>query len=138
MRPRFARCSAVELPVLSDFCSNFADPGIYINDPGKTGKRKGDEITMPRGKRKTCTEKLCEVREMIEALETQLKDLKAKEKELLKERREEDLKHIADILEERNLTPDELAGILDQMSPAERVRLVSHVDPDEQAEWQAV
>ncbi|WP_125140021.1 H-NS histone family protein [Clostridium transplantifaecale] len=93
---------------------------------------------MPRGKRKTCTEKLCEVREMIEALETQLKDLKAKEKELLKERREEDLKHIADILEERNLTPDELAGILDQMSPAERVRLVSHVDPDEQAEWQAV
>ena len=78
---------------------------------------------MPRGKRKTCTEKLCEVREMIEALETQLKDLKAKEKELLKERREEDLKHIADILEERNLTPDELAGILDQMSPAERVRL---------------
>lgn len=93
---------------------------------------------MPRGKRKTCTEKLCEVREMIDALETQLKDLKAKEKELLKERREEDLKHIADILEERNLTPDELAGILDQMSPAERVRLVSHVDPDEQAEWQAV
>ncbi|MCB6610242.1 hypothetical protein V3C10_10235 [[Clostridium] symbiosum] len=93
---------------------------------------------MPRGKRKTCTEKLCEVREMIEALETQIKDLKAKEKELLKERREEDLKHIADILEERNLTPDELAGILDQMSPAERVRLVSHVDPDEQAEWQAV
>lgn len=93
---------------------------------------------MPRGKRKTCTEKLCEVREMIDALETQLKDLKTKEKELLKERREEDLKHIADILEERNLTPDELAGILDQMSPAERVRLVSHVDPDEQAEWQAV
>lgn len=93
---------------------------------------------MPRGKRKTCTEKLCEVREMIDALETQLKDLKAKEKELLKERRDEDLKHIADILEERNLTPDELAGILDQMSPAERVRLVSHVDPDEQAEWQAV
>ena len=53
---------------------------------------------MPRGKKKSCTEKLSEVREMIDALEAQIKDLKAREKELLKERREEDLKHIADIL----------------------------------------
>ena len=89
---------------------------------------------MPRGKKKSCTEKLSEVREMIDALEAQIKDLKAREKELLKERREEDLKHI----EERNLTPDELAGMLDQMTPAERVRLLSHVEPEEQAEWQAV
>ncbi len=93
---------------------------------------------MPRGKKKSCTEKLSEVREMIDALEAQIKNLKAREKELLKERREEDLKHIADILEERNLTPDELAGMLDQMTPAERVRLLSHVEPEEQAEWQAV
>lgn len=93
---------------------------------------------MPRGKKKSCTEKICEIREMIDALEAQIKDLKAKEKDLLKVRREEDLKHIADILEERNLTPDELAGILDQMTPAERVRMVSQVEPEEQAEWQAV
>ena len=33
---------------------------------------------------------------------------------------------------------DELAGMLDQMTPAERVRLLSHVEPEEQAEWQAV
>ncbi len=35
---------------------------------------------MPRGKKKSCTEKLSEVREMIDALEAQIKDLKARER----------------------------------------------------------
>ncbi len=58
---------------------------------------------MPRGKRKTCSEKLEEVSGMIEALETQLKELKAREKQLLKEKREEELKQIAELLDERDM-----------------------------------
>ena len=75
---------------------------------------------MPRGRRKTCNEKLDELRGAIESLEAQLRELKAREKELLREKREEELEQIANFLEERNLTAGELAGILDQTeSPQE-------------------
>ena len=69
---------------------------------------------MPRGKRKTCGEKLEELRDQIELLECQLQELKAKEKTLLKEKRERELAQIARILQERNVTVEELPEILDQ------------------------
>ena len=69
---------------------------------------------MPRGKRKTCGEKLEEIREQIDILECQLQELKAKEKTLLKEKRERELAQIARILQERNVTVEELPEILDQ------------------------
>ena len=72
---------------------------------------------MPRGKRKTCGEKLEELREQIDVLERQLQELKTKEKVLLQEKREKELKQIAEILEERNLTVEELPGLLDQTLP---------------------
>ena len=74
---------------------------------------------MPRGKRKTCSEKLEEVSGMIEALETQLKELKAREKQLLKEKREEELKQIAELLDERDMTPEGLIEILDRLESEE-------------------
>ena len=74
---------------------------------------------MPRGKRKTCSEKLEEVSGMIEALETQLKELKAREKQLLKEKREEELKQIAELLDERDMTPEGLIEILDRLESQE-------------------
>ena len=76
---------------------------------------------MPRGKRKTCSEKLGEIREQISALECQLQELKAREKTLLKEKRDEELKQIVEILEERNVRIEELPEILDQAGiPARR------------------
>ena len=74
---------------------------------------------MPRGERKTCSEKLEEVSGMIEALETQLKELKAREKQLLKEKREEELKQIAELLDERDMTPEGLIEILDRLESEE-------------------
>ena len=74
---------------------------------------------MPRGKRKTCSETLDEVSGMIEALETQLKELKAREKQLLKEKREEELKQIAELLDERDMTPEGLIEILDRLESEE-------------------
>ena len=65
---------------------------------------------MPRGKRKTCGEKLEEIRGQIELLEAQLQELKSREKVLLKEKREEELKQIVEILEERNLSVEDLTG----------------------------
>lgn len=81
-------------------------------------EEKGDK-PMPRGKRKTCSEKLEEVSGMIEALETQLKELKAREKQLLKEKREEELKQIAELLDERDMTPEGLIEILDRLESEE-------------------
>ena len=43
-----------------------------------------------------------------------MQELKTKEKVLLQEKREKELKQIAEILEERNLTVEELPGLLDQ------------------------
>ncbi|MCI9583008.1 hypothetical protein D3Z50_09855 [Clostridiaceae bacterium] len=74
---------------------------------------------MPRGKRKTCSEKLEEVSGMIEALEAQIKELKAREKQLLKEKREEELKQIAELLDERDMTPEGLIEILDRLESEE-------------------
>ena len=71
---------------------------------------------MPRGRRKTSSEKLSEIREAIEGLEKQLQERKMREKELLREKREEELGQLAEILEARNLTPGDLAGILDQIN----------------------
>ena len=74
---------------------------------------------MPRGKRKTCSEQLEEVSGMIEALEAQIKELKAREKQLLKEKREEELKQIAELLDERDMTPEGLIEILDRLESEE-------------------
>lgn len=74
---------------------------------------------MPRGKRKTCVEKLEELRGLIEDLEAQLRELKTKEKELLKEKKEEELRQIAELLEDRNLTTDQLTEILNQVGAKE-------------------
>ena len=74
---------------------------------------------MPRGKRKTYSEKLEEVRAAIEGTEKQLRELKNREKELLREKREDELNQIAELLEERNLTPGQLAQVLDQVDAAE-------------------
>lgn len=70
---------------------------------------------MPRGKRKTYTEKILELQEEIHAVELQLKELKVQEKDFLKVKREEELKQIADLLEEKNMTAQELAGILNEV-----------------------
>lgn len=74
---------------------------------------------MPRGKRKTYTEKLQELQGSIREAEQQLKDLKSQERELLKARKEEELRQIADILEEKNLTAEALVGILSDMPAQE-------------------
>lgn len=74
---------------------------------------------MPRGKRKTCLEKLGEVQGMIQALEGQLKELKVQERELLKAQRDEELKQIADIMEENNLTAEDLVSILSDLTESE-------------------
>lgn len=76
---------------------------------------------MPRGKRKTYSERIAELQEAIHALEAQLKDLKAQERELQKAKKEEELRQLADLLEEKNLTAEELAGILDGVSRPEAV-----------------
>ena len=62
----------------------------------------------------TCGEKLEEIRGQIELLEAQLQELKSREKVLLNEKREEELKQIVEILEERNLSVEDLTGILDR------------------------
>lgn len=67
---------------------------------------------MPRGKRKTCAEKLQEIRTAISAQEAQLKELKQQERELLKQKKEEELRQIVEIMEERNMTPGELVEVL--------------------------
>ncbi len=56
---------------------------------------------------------------MIEALEAQIKELKAREKQLLKEKREEELKQIAELLDERDMTPEGLIEILDRLESEE-------------------
>ncbi len=53
---------------------------------------------MPRGKRKTSREKLEELRETIE--------------ELLKQQKEEDLRRLAQMMEEQQVSADKLAEIL--------------------------
>ena len=50
---------------------------------------------MPRGKRKTSREKLEELRETIASQEAQLKELRQREKELLKQQKEEELRRLA-------------------------------------------
>lgn len=67
---------------------------------------------MPRGKRKTYSEKLSELQEEIRVAEQRVKELKTQERELLKAQKDEELKQIAEIMEEHNLTAQELAGIL--------------------------
>lgn len=79
---------------------------------------------MPRGKRKTYSEKLSELQEAVHATELQLKELKAQERELLKAQKEEELKLIADILEEKNMTAQELVEILNEASEQEEQEAV--------------
>ena len=75
---------------------------------------------MPRGRRKTCTEKLEELRTAISAQEAQLKELRQQEKELLREKKEEELRQIVEIMEERNMTPGELVEILNSPEQSEQ------------------
>lgn len=70
---------------------------------------------MPRGKRRTYIEKLSELQEAIHSMEAQLKELKLQERELLKAKKEEELKQIAEIMEEKNMTAEELVGILNDV-----------------------
>ena len=74
---------------------------------------------MPRGKRKTYSEKLEELQQEIHSVELQLKELKAQERELQKVKKDEELRQIADLLEEKNLTAQELVGILNDMPQQE-------------------
>lgn len=67
---------------------------------------------MPRGRRKTCEEKLEELRRVIASQETQLKELRQKEKELLKQKKEEDLRRLAQMMEEQHVSADRLEEIL--------------------------
>lgn len=67
---------------------------------------------MPRGRRKTCEEKLEELRRVIDSQETQLKELRQKEKELLKQKKEEDLRRLAQMMEEQHVSADRLEEIL--------------------------
>lgn len=76
---------------------------------------------MPRGKRKTCLEKLSELQEAIRDLEEQLKNLKSQEKELLKEKKEEELRQIADVLDANNLTASDLVDLLRDLTTPKNV-----------------
>ncbi|MBS6516584.1 MAG: hypothetical protein KH353_00070 [Clostridium sp.] len=67
---------------------------------------------MPRGRRKTCREKLEELRELIASQEAQLKELKQREKELKKQQKEEDLRCLAQLMEKKHISADRLAEIL--------------------------
>ena len=67
---------------------------------------------MPRGKRKTSREKLEELRETIASQEAQLKELRQREKELLKQQKEEELRRPARMMEEQQVSADKLAEIL--------------------------
>ena len=75
---------------------------------------------MPRGRRKTCTEKLEELRTAISAQEAQLKELRQQEKELLRQKKEEERRQIVEIMEERNMTPGELVEILNSPEQSEQ------------------
>ena len=67
---------------------------------------------MPRGRKKTCTEKLEELRTAISAQEAQLRELRQQEKELLRQKKEEELRQI--------VTPGELVEILNSPLQDER------------------
>ena len=67
---------------------------------------------MPRGKRKTSREKLEELRETIASQEAQLKELRQREKELLKQQKEEELCRLARMMDEQQVSADKLAEIL--------------------------
>ena len=75
---------------------------------------------MPRGRKKTCTEKLEELRTAISAQEAQLRELRQQEKELLRQKKEEELRQIVEIMEERNMTPGELVESLNSPLQDER------------------
>ena len=68
---------------------------------------------MPRGKRKTSREKLEELRETIASQEAQLKELRQREKELLKQQKEEELRRLCDSwVDSLELLPPELEARL--------------------------
>lgn len=74
---------------------------------------------MPRGKRKTCDEKLDEVRGQLEELESRVRELKAREKELLKEKKEAELGQIVELMEHKKLTANQLAEFIAQLGDGE-------------------
>ena len=54
------------------------------------------------------------------AQEAQLRELRQQEKELLRQKKEEELRQIVEIMEERNMTPGELVEILNSPLQDER------------------
>lgn len=67
---------------------------------------------MPRGKAKSIDEKLAEIRESISAAEDNLKQLKAEEKRLSKDKEEQDLKKLYEALKQKGVTAGEMLSKL--------------------------
>lgn len=62
---------------------------------------------MPRGKAKSVDEKLAELRQSIAVAEENLKQLKAEEKRLSKDKEEADLKKLYELLKQNGVSVDE-------------------------------
>lgn len=69
---------------------------------------------MPRGKAKPIEEKIAQVRENIASAEAYLKELKAQEKALMKEKEDTDLKKIIVTLKEKGLSVEDALSKLTQ------------------------
>lgn len=67
---------------------------------------------MPRGKAKSIDEKLAEIKEIISAAEDNLKQLKAEEKRLSKDKEEQDLKKLYEALKQKGVSADEMLSKL--------------------------
>ena len=62
--------------------------------------------------KKTAHEKLAEVEEKIRKLDAKLKVLKKERKVLMLEVKQSDLNSIADLLKEKNMSPDDIRNML--------------------------
>lgn len=69
---------------------------------------------MPRGKAKPIEEKIAEVKANIASAEAYLKELKAQEKALMKEKEDTDLKKIIVTLKEKGLSVEDALSKLSQ------------------------
>lgn len=69
-------------------------------------------ISMARGQRKTIEEKIAEKEKIIESLKLRLKSEQHELDALNKEKREEDLKTLNDVLQEAKLTALDAAGLI--------------------------
>ena len=67
---------------------------------------------MPRGKRKRAEKTGGAEEKRLTSQEAQLKELRQREKELLKQQKEEELRRLARMMEEQQVSADKLAEIL--------------------------